>query len=395
MPREGNLFLAGQVDFEGMLPALDRWYGVEHDRLYETLPTRPDRPSILMGCPVWGETFIKRFTDLCLPTLFAPRNRQALSGACRITLFTDKAGKKALWGVVRQLTVNGYPARMVEIPEGIMARAHDPKWPLNKYWMLGTCQQQLLQEAGRHGLGFHMLMPDHVYSEAYFENLFRLAEKYKGIVQTTLSGDVGACSAEIAQFRSDDGALVIPDKELGGLAFRHLHAQTRQTLMNGSDLESDLPDSHCMVWVGRDFARLYCAHMNLAYLAPELVGTAPVRLFNALDTELPSYIRGEFCVPEIKDGMTFVELSDDTKTGDVRRVSLPELAFRCHMTTHFSQAFRPFFDVYSEVPIAEQSDYLSAGEIEKRHRRIVTGLDETREQCRIAFDRINQMEAAA
>jgi hypothetical protein len=388
--REGNVFLTGQVDFDGMLPALDRWFDEEHIKLLEELPTKPDRPSIIMGCPVWGDKFIQRFLDVCLPTLMAEQNRQALSGACRITIFTDRKGKAKLWGVIRQLTVNGFLARLRIIPDDLIERAMDPQWPLNKYWLLGTCQQLLLQEGGRHGLGFHMLMPDHVYSEAYFPNLFRLAKDFENIAQTSISGDVTKCAPELEAWRKEDGSIAIPDRALGDMTFRHLHGQTRQTIMNKADLLDDLPDSHCMVWIGRDFVRMHCCHMNAAYLSPAIVGRAAVRLYNALDTELPSYMNGEFCVPEIADGMTFVELSDDTKLGVVKRVTAPMLALRCAMTTHFHPAFLTFFGLPNDIPIGEQEDFLPTEQIVERqralHELIAVSLEPIQREYRAVID---------
>lgn len=383
--REGNVFLAGHVDFDGMLPALDRWFDRMHERVYDESPSRPDRKSVLMACPVWGDKYIQRFLDVCLPTLMAKQNREALKGACRIILFTDKPGFKKLWGVARQLTAQGFPTQLKRIPPGIIRMAMDKRWALNKYWLLGVCQQIGLQYAARYGMAWHALHPDHSYSEAYFPNMFRLGETFHSIAQTSISGDVDACMAEIEAYRQEDGSIQIPDRALGDIAFRHMHGQTRQTIFNDAALDGELPDSHCMVWVGKDFVRMHVCHMNAAYLSPEMVERAAVRLYNALDTELPNYMFGEFCVPEIADGMTFVELSDDSKLGHVRRVPFPLLALRCWQTTHFFQQFMTFFNLPNDVPIAEQTDYLPVEEIERRHAAIKQGLALLREPIEQAY----------
>lgn len=383
--REGNVFLAGQVDFDGMLPALDRWFNEMHESIYSEPPSKPGRKSILMACPIWGDKFIQRFLDFCLPTMMAKQNRQALKGACRIILFTDRAGFKKLWGVARQLTAQGFPTQLKLIPPRIIKMAMDEKWPLNKYWLLGTCQQIGLQYAARYGMAWHALHPDHAYGQAYFENMARLAKQFQNIAQTSISGDVEKCVPELEAYRQADGSLQVPDRALGDIAFRHLHGQTKQTVFNHADLDGDLPDSHCMVWVGKDFVRLHVCHMNAAYLAPEVVAKAAVRLYNALDTELPNYMFGEFCVPEISDGMTFVELSDDSKIGFVRRVPFPMLALRCWQTTHFYKPFLTFFNLPNDVPIAEQADYLPVEEIERRHAAIKQGLEILREPIQAAY----------
>ncbi len=358
------------VDQKVYIPLLKAWFWRELGKVYSA-PAASDH-GVLMGCPLWGDDFIDRFAFFCLPSIKAAKNLEAIKGRCRLVLFTDEPGFVRLFQLARAIEKIGIAVQVHVIPQVIME--HLPKSPLNKYWLLGTIQNLLVQMAGRAGMGFHMLQPDHLYAHAYFLNMFRLAADYDGIAQTSISGDVAVCLPELEQWRAPDGSLEIPDRELGDMAFRHLHKQSQVSMMNGADLTKDLPDSHFLFWVGRDKLHLFCCHMNAAWLSPAVCQRAPVRLHNALDTELPAFMPENVCIPGADDGMTFVELSDDTKLHSVDRVNFPDFALRCWATVHFGLNHMPFFEAVCEVPIKEQAAFADEEAIAKTHSTLIAGL---------------------
>ena len=95
--KTGNVFLEGQVDHDRCLPALDRWWQDQMVDMYAS--PRVARQGLLLGCPVWGEKFIDRLINLCLPSIHAPKNWDALRNRCKFVFFTDREGFKGLWGV--------------------------------------------------------------------------------------------------------------------------------------------------------------------------------------------------------------------------------------------------------------------------------------------------------
>ena len=226
------------VDQKVYIPALKRWFWGEMRRL-TSLPSAP-ATGLLMGCPLYAltkedgtrdEDFIDRFFFFCLPSILAKRNAAVLQGNCTIVIATDEGSYERFWLMRRKLRQNhGIDCQIVIIPDDIMALVNDR--PLNKYWLLGTVQQLLLQMAASAGQGFHMLMPDHIYSHAYFENLFRLSiqDGFEGLAQTGISADIEGVLPELEQYRTDSGALEIPDVDLGDMGYRHLHKQISHQL---------------------------------------------------------------------------------------------------------------------------------------------------------------------
>jgi hypothetical protein len=365
--------LEGIVDFERYIPSLKSWFRREWHRL-NSQTLAPGR-GLLMGCPIWGEEYVDRFFYFGLPSIRGAASLAALKEyGCRLVIYTDDESFDRLWVMKRAVRKLGIDCEVHVIPQEIIEQVPDK--PLNRYWLLGTVQQLLIQEAAESGMGFHALHPDHLHCDGYFANLLRLAETNDCIAQTGISGDIEKCLPELEQWRKEDGSLEIPALELGDMGWRHLHKQTRYNLMNKVDMTEGFPQSHFQCWQGEDKLYLYCCHMNAAWMAPNVCRDAPVRLHNALDTELPYFMtpNATVCVPDASDGMTFIELSDDTKTSGDALVPFGEFAAQCWGTVHWRDDWLPFFKVANEVPIKPQAEFLAVEEIQRRQNSIVQAL---------------------
>ncbi len=343
---------------QNILPLLESFFGQNIANLYRGQPWRGK--GLLMGCPVWGEKYLERFEKYCLPSIMAPKNHETLKGRCRMVLFTDASSYTKLLQFTEGMEDVGFDLDIVLIPNELMATLpkgrDDPEYAqkqLNKYWILGVAQNTCNQMAKRAGMAVHILHPDHVYGPEYFANLFRLSDKYDGIAQTSISANVEAC-AELDKYIQPTGTLIVPDRELGDIGWRHLHKQTRASLMNTATIPDDLPESHLWTWVGKDKLHLYCCHMNMAYLSAKYVAVAPTRIPATVDAELPSFMPKDFYVPTAEDGMTFIEISDETKADNPRRVGMVDFAKHCWLKTRFSLDWMPYVMKVCEVPIHNQ-----------------------------------------
>lgn len=315
-------------------------------------------PGLLMGCPIWGGTFINRFGKYCLPTICAPKNLAALGGNCRIVLFTDPEGFLPLDTMLKPLRLQwGIDYQIVTLPPDVMELTNG-----HHYQVLAACQNLLLQMAGWWGMSFHMLMPDHVHGPAFYENLIRLAADHEAIVQTGISMDIRTAMRDIEAFRqADDEPLIIPDLELGDIGRRHLHQQMRVYLMNDARLPDRMPNSHYMLWQAPDRMRIHSPHMNATYLSARLCALAPVpigaNLLKTIDTRLPVLIPdGKFYVVQIDDGMTYIEASDGSKGAYPGYVSGEVFALACWKNVHFSKRFMPYFNAACDVPTKAPDD---------------------------------------
>jgi hypothetical protein len=291
---------------------LDVWLA---NKIADLRTTEPgNTPGILLGAAVWGQTYIDRLATLCMPSLLAPANIEALrSMNARVMLITVKSDFTPLWRAVAPLERAGVPVQFDYIPKELLTG------PLtsHKFQALGTMQNLTLQKAGWIGMGYHMLMPDHVYSERYFAALADMIANDDRIAQGAvahgaISGNLLTAGAELDRYRSD-GALCIPARTLGDIGFRHMHRQTQAVLQNGR-ASDDLPKSNIMVWRARNALHIAGPHGNPAWISPRLCRDAPVVAPTTLDAELPNLMPEGYAIPAPDSGMVCIELSDDAKT---------------------------------------------------------------------------------
>lgn len=359
---------------EQMCLALHGWMASEIVDLYRQPASTATKGHLLLACLAWGEKYINRFLTLTVPSLAAEGNYQALKNRSRIVVFTDQYGFDLLWRWARTSTEAGVPAQIIVVPPKLMEQveAKNPetgKWDNGKVFPLLGCTQTLaVQIAARHGMAYHSLFPDHVYSCNYFRNLLRIAKKGQpAIVQSSISARLDTAQESLKAYTRDNGTITIQSRELGAIGWKHLQAQSRGNLMNSGKEILGLPPSFQCIWQGKDRLYLYCCHTNPVYLAPELCANAPVRYFSPIDCNLPYLCGDQFYFPKVEDEMCFLELSDDDKRGTLDKVS-PEIhAAICWSHVKFRTIYMPYYSTPCEYPIGPQEEFLEYPDIEQRH----------------------------
>jgi hypothetical protein len=328
------------------------------------------RGGLFMGCAVWGAQFYQRFKDYCLSSMLTEANLAVLRGNSHLAIFTDRMGFGPMWELRKRLDECGIANTIHEIPAEIIAEV--PKHALNRYWPMGTAHNLAIQMAGRQGRAFHMLSPDVVTCPGYYANLMKLGKTHEGIAQTTISALESTVVPELEARRSPDGTLIIPDRDLGDIAWRHLHKQMQHFIMNDRDIETEMVRTTWLGWRGRDRISLYSPHLNPAYMSPRLCVKAPMRIPATIDAELPSFIPQPHCyVAEIADGLTLIEVSDETKADRPELIDFPEFAASAWGIMKFSDAYVPYMATRGEVPVHPQKDFLELDEIERRQAAIM------------------------
>ena len=368
-----------------VVPLLDQWFG--HEMLDKVLRVPRDRRlegGLLMGCPIWGELYVRTFLDYTLPTMLAPRNLEALAGRSRIVLFAPNIEARMLWQRLRDVENRfGIEFQIGLLPPHVMGLIENGH-PHLRYPLLGVVQTLLLHIAGRHGMGFHMLQPDHVYGPAYFENLDRLSQLYKAITHTSISASLDTIEPELNRYRNDLGggisSLVVPDRELGDMGWRHLHPRSRLSVMNDMRFPDRLPWSHLWNWQARDHLRIYCWHTNGTYLAPDLCQKVPALNLSTLDTQLPFYMNNnDVAFPAVGDEMCFIELSEvASKPVESQTVDFETFGHRVWSMVSYTDSHLGFMKMFSEVPIMPQETWLEVSEIEARHTELLGALLDNR-----------------
>lgn len=371
-----------QDPYGEILGVLQPWFNEEHDELYGTAAVMGR--GVVMGCPIWGQDYLDRFFNICLPTLGSPGNIKALAGRCRLVLFIDGGDRPQVHrrtGWLRRAGIEVIlraipPAAMAILPHGYYAR----------FRLLGCVGNILTHMAGRWGMGLHMYQPDHLYAQDYFSNLLRLGALHDAIAQISMNASLTQeLVDEIEPFRTPEGFIAIPDVDLGDIGFRHMHGQCQLHSMNDAAFPYKIPLSHRLWWQGKDAVHMYSAHENPAWLSPALCADAPVAFTSTLDTMLPELIPGEFYVPTREDGLTFIEVSDGDKPANRPYVSLDEFCGEFWRNGSFSREYVPYFSRPSLIPIKPKASYITDEVIKKQFDQILEGVMATEDSVALEW----------
>lgn len=385
MGEAGNIFLEDEMDFARFMPALGKWFEDEVALLDKLPRFTPDRPALMMGLAVWGMEYIDTFLDLCIPSLLSPDNINALTGRTRLIIHTDAASFNYLLLNIKKIEDYGIELEIRIIPQELIDMV--PERRCNKYWLLGTCQHLYLKYARHNGMGFHMLMPDHLYSDRYFPNLLRLADRHLSIAQSSLNTDIDGVRKIMGLYRVGD-TITVDSYMLNNIALMNLHEGIKPVIMNNRDILTDIPCSSFMIFLGKDFFCTFSPHMSIAYLSPQALENLPMMLHNALDTHLP-WQAPDFYVPTPEDDMSYIELSAKSKCFGTQSTDFTDYALRFWVVTHFHDDYLKVLLSKNKYMVKKCSDYMEEYEIDATMQRIASLLRDSKDTIKRIHDEAN------
>ena len=363
---------------------LDAWLTRELAKIRTTTPS--SQPGFVLGVVVWGAGYIDRLARICLPTLMTPANAAGLRALnSRLLVYTRAEDFVRIWREVAPLEQLGIPVQFGYIPNELLdipkaaIRAGDKKQHI--YAALGTAQSLMVQQAGWSGSGFHMLMPDHCYSERFFGVVADMIEKRDGVAQGAIamgavSASIETAGAELDACRHADGSLRIGARQLGDLAWRHLHQQTKAVLLDGHALDT-LPRSNVMLWRGKDALHLAGPFGNPVWMSPQLCRFAPIVAPTTLDAELPALMPGGFLLPRPEDDMVCVEFSDEEK-GAPSTGGRTDFVQMNQMQMNFNEAYLPLMRARTLIPTEDCFDGLDEETIDRHQAALLELIQEGR-----------------
>jgi hypothetical protein len=399
----------GQV----VMKKLEPWYDEEMAWLYGQAASR--RPGdVLMGIPLWGKEFVDRFFIWCLPSLGSPENLKALRGRCRLVIYRPPAARPWMFRLSNWLRRNEIELVFRDIPDWVMSEMvaspdatpdeKEEKYEL-QFCMIGCVQNLIAHMAGRDAMGLHMLMPDHVYAQNYFPNMWRLAKQHDAVVQAGLSVDLDAACKTLDTFRDESpraGWLSVPDRAIGDIAADHLHAESLSLFMNHGSLkagEERIPRGPRLIWQSEQALHIYSCFHNAVWLAPHLMANAPIAFTSTMDCLMPEFIppsetTGEprIYTPKPSDGLAFMEVSMPGKRIPGRFVDAARYCEWMWNRVSFTRDYWPYFKRPMVLETSPRHADLSgkpvlpAAEIQKQFDQIMGMLEASRVQLMDEFN---------
>lgn len=332
---------------------------------------RTGRPvRLLTGFPLWGARHHARhFIDFCLPSILAAPNRQALDAAgWELVIYADEAARRILKPVLGRapIDVRIFPPEIVAMLEG-----NPNGW---RYVMLAAVQNLLVHEAGRRGAGFSMSVPDHVYDMRFFVRLLELGATHAAVANLALTTAVDFSRPALERWRTADGTLDIPARELGQIGCDHMIGEVRGWSMNDAEGLTKLPRAHVVYWRGRNAVRVHCPHLTPIWISPERCRQAPPTFQGTLDSEVARYAGESFHAPQAGDDMAMITVNDDWPAS-------PRVGFEAFVTG-IRDVLRPnpgnlaYFKMPCIVPTLPDASGLPDDEIERQFNEVMKRLME-------------------
>jgi hypothetical protein len=320
---------------------------------------------LILGGMVYGQTFLDIFERFCVASMRAPANLEALrSNGAKVVMCTTREDAPRLAAILGDL-----PHELYELPKDTGA---------DLFQTLAGVQAGMVAYAAERNSAFHMLMPDQMYSEAYFPNLFRLAA-HGDVVHNGLNVSIHAYDAmDDHRFRSvgQSGYYIAASAtHLGDIAWNNLHHRMAAYPMNWAKVPTSMPPSHFHLWRAADRAMLFSPYNSPVYLTPETARRFPSGPVCTLDREIQKMV-GEFVCPSIDDDMVLIGIEHEPAKPKPY-VDWETFAENCWGEIGGEWARLAYYrKPTAEIPAATLEGMPTAADVLSRQRVIADGLEE-------------------
>ena len=256
--RSGDLAYASrlfEVLSEAFSPRIPRIFSdlltfFQQDLVRTTAPQ--ENTEIIIHFAVWGNAYVERFLNYCLPTLLAPGNLPWISRNHKIKLLlhTDEESsgrilENASIESARRLCdvdVRVYPGNIGRLRQE--AIEEETKVGRNfSYFFLGAFQSLALAEAKRTRAHVMLLVPDSLFENQLLEKVWKHFESgYLAVTSQSPTTDSAAVIHAADDARQDDGVISVSADTLVELQIAHLHPDfVNRTIVPGNPHFSPRP----------------------------------------------------------------------------------------------------------------------------------------------------------
>ncbi len=364
------------------------WYDAEIAWLYGQRRIVSRDKHMMLACPVFGNEFAEMYGGYSVPSIVAAENAAALRDKATIVVFTDKRTFRLIMSACHALE-NKFKIEFIPrlIPDEIMQEVHTNI--MNPMWILGLTHSIAMQMCVRWGMGFSMTVPDVVYSRSYFARLDELKQQHDVILQSTITADMeGLYTGLDKMYRMQDGSISIHARDLGVLAYKHLHKQNQQYIMNNATFPDAVPYTQFQMWRMFDHMQIYTGFSNPVWLAHAQCMKVASSSLSTLDTRIPQLKVTDFYVPTLDDDMHLVDVSGPGKAANAPLSNRDDWIDGAWERLAYDPAYMRYRTRPHTVYIGEHGDqYVSPGHVELSQRKIDDML--LQERANSMYRRIN------
>jgi hypothetical protein len=223
-------------------------------------------------CPVWGSRYINEFLDWVAPTLLAPGNLPALSGTDSVfTILTHSASREVFESHPTFLQLSKLcRVQFVFIDETMSYNRLEDEG--NSVFLLNLAYQRgMAAETRDHNtVHFVIMNGDVLFADGCCTHLRQLCadSDVRLVMEAVFRAEAKGVERDIASYRTEDGAIAIPNRSLVRLGLKHLHPATDHYIWDNPGGSS--PIANHFYWrIGSDKGLLaHCYLMHPVVIRP-------------------------------------------------------------------------------------------------------------------------------
>jgi hypothetical protein len=215
-----------------------------------------------------------------------------------------------------------------------------------------------------------------VYSNNYFARLEELKLEHDVILQSTITADMeGLFTLLDKNFRKQDGTISIDARWLGMIAYKHLHKQNQQYIMNNASFPDAVPYTQFQMWRMFDHIQIYTGFSNPVWLAHSQCMKVASSSLSTLDTRIPQLKVTDFYIPTLDDDMALVDVSGPGKAANAPLANRDDWIDGAWERLAYSPEYMQYRKRAHTVYIGEHGgDYVGQGTVNKVQDAIDTML---------------------
>jgi len=274
----------------------------------EKVSKRPGPKGYYFLTPVWGESYVRLFLDVCLPALMAPGNLPVFKGDANsqfiiFTTFEDAQTIRAapifqeLSGVIQ-----------VNIEYILRPKPHPFSGQVPKHDIMSLCHRRGLAMADAADAATLFLNPDLIFADGSFRTVKCLAEEGKDAILVTGIRTIKQTMSRAVKPYKQENVIAIPPRDLMQLTLDNMHPLAYSSFWDEGG--TDLVAANLYWRAGREGIVARCYHLHIILIYPQRKNAA---FFSTIDDDLiltacPD-ARNDHIITD-SDDFLMVELSD-------------------------------------------------------------------------------------
>jgi hypothetical protein len=272
------------------------------------------KDKVVISVAAWG-SYVEKMLSYTWKSLMAEENLPLLTKNKHVTFYiqTDEKSQNEIEkaDITWKIKALGINIQYILMPDDLVALITNDNVT---YWILGAATALGLEYAKKSEAAFHHSYPDMIYSDKFFSELLRLAQRNRCILAPGHRSDESLLLPKMAEYTKED-VISIPAADLVAHHMNCIHVNAWSCVVNNRPKNWFYPEKHVLIWEGHDLVYFNCPHGNALWFSYDVIKDMPTRFLMTIDSELDFICKGsDFYIPQENDSLYMCEFSNQARS---------------------------------------------------------------------------------